>query len=294
MESRLSRSIPVDDPLKLAHAACNDWICLHIPVDDPLKLAHAACNDWICLQIPVDDPLKLTHADCNDWICLQILVEALSHAGAARRRVLATLSSSLDAPRQYGERESAPRFGSVMVEKDLLGRVIGPQGSNVRSIERETGARITVDDSGEVRQSDGPKSSAYAYAFDMLMRMCMLMLIHMRMLMLMRMLSLCLCLCCATLGRNAFCRKSDARYEGTPDPKRRFVTACFAGAKRLDCFYLQAESRTNCTHWLSAGVDVCAFQVELRGGHGPHHGRGRAGREGWQPLPRQGGLHQGA
>jgi polyribonucleotide nucleotidyltransferase len=52
-------------------------------------------------------------------------------------RILATPNTELKA--------SAPRFATIEVPKDMLGKVIGPQGSNVRSIERDTNCRVTID-----------------------------------------------------------------------------------------------------------------------------------------------------
>jgi len=80
---------------------------------------------------------------------LEILLEALSHATKARHTILDTLVLALEGPR-VNVRDNAPRFGSVTVEKELLGRVIGPQGSHVKGIERDTAARITINDTGEV------------------------------------------------------------------------------------------------------------------------------------------------
>jgi polyribonucleotide nucleotidyltransferase len=57
---------------------------------------------------------------------VQILLEALSHATKARHTILDTLVLALEGPR-VDVRDNAPRFGSVTVEKELLGRVIGPQ-----------------------------------------------------------------------------------------------------------------------------------------------------------------------
>eukprot|EP00238_Polyblepharides_amylifera_P010829 CAMPEP_0196587260 /NCGR_PEP_ID=MMETSP1081-20130531/56948_1 /TAXON_ID=36882 /ORGANISM="Pyramimonas amylifera, Strain CCMP720" /LENGTH=755 /DNA_ID=CAMNT_0041909393 /DNA_START=110 /DNA_END=2378 /DNA_ORIENTATION=+ len=80
---------------------------------------------------------------------LEILIEALDCARDARLELLDLFSQTLASPRD-ATRANAPKFGSVTVEKDLLGKVIGPQGSNVKGIERTTGARITVNKSGLV------------------------------------------------------------------------------------------------------------------------------------------------
>lgn len=71
-------------------------------------------------------------------------------------RVLAAPNTQLKA--------SAPRFATVAVPREMLGKVIGPQGSNVKSIERDTSCRVSIlQDTGEV-SIFAPSSEALAEA----------------------------------------------------------------------------------------------------------------------------------
>jgi polyribonucleotide nucleotidyltransferase len=80
---------------------------------------------------------------------LEILIEALAPARAARGKVLDALAAAIGAAPAEA-RDSAPRAGTISVEKDQLGRLIGPGGATVRDLERRTGAKLTVQDTGVV------------------------------------------------------------------------------------------------------------------------------------------------
>ncbi len=53
--------------------------------------------------------------------------------------------------------------GHVKVHPRMLGRIIGPSGSNLRGIEEGTGARVQVQDDGRVHLF-GPSAAAYESA----------------------------------------------------------------------------------------------------------------------------------
>lgn len=57
----------------------------------------------------------------------------------------------------------SPQYGVVRVPASTLGRVIGAGGSNIRALCEATGARITVEDGGEVRIY-APSPAAFADA----------------------------------------------------------------------------------------------------------------------------------
>ena len=78
------------------------------------------------------------------------LVEgALKAAHDARLKIIDFMESVIPAPRaelnQY-----APRIEEVMIPVDKIGALIGPGGSNIRSIVETTGAQVDVDDDGKV------------------------------------------------------------------------------------------------------------------------------------------------
>ena len=80
---------------------------------------------------------------------IKIMEEALLQAKEGRLHILAEMDKALAAPRadlsQY-----APRIVTVQIPVDKIGELIGPKGKNIRGIQEETGAELTVDDDGTV------------------------------------------------------------------------------------------------------------------------------------------------
>src|SRR5687767_12099144 len=80
---------------------------------------------------------------------LSIMKEALAQAREGRLHILGEMAKALAEPRadlsQY-----APRIVTVNISPEKIGDLIGPKGKTIRGIQEETGAEITVDDSGTV------------------------------------------------------------------------------------------------------------------------------------------------
>jgi polyribonucleotide nucleotidyltransferase len=80
---------------------------------------------------------------------LAILKEALAQARDGRLHILGEMKKALAEPRaelsQY-----APRIVTVQINPEKIGDLIGPKGKTIRGIQEETGAELTVDDSGTV------------------------------------------------------------------------------------------------------------------------------------------------
>src|SRR3954463_15817399 len=80
---------------------------------------------------------------------LQIMKEALAQAREGRLHILGEMSKALAEPRsdlsQY-----APRIVTMNINPEKIGDLIGPKGKTIRGIQEETGAEITVDDTGLV------------------------------------------------------------------------------------------------------------------------------------------------
>lgn len=74
---------------------------------------------------------------------VDILVAALEPALAARRTVLELMTAAIPAPN--AQSDASPRAGVLAVERESIGRLIGPGGSNIKDIERRTGAKVSVD-----------------------------------------------------------------------------------------------------------------------------------------------------
>ena len=80
---------------------------------------------------------------------LKIMEEALSQAKDGRLHILGEMDKALAAPRTELSKY-APRIVTVQIPVDKIGELIGPKGKNIRGIQEETGAELTVDDDGTV------------------------------------------------------------------------------------------------------------------------------------------------
>eukprot|EP00250_Pteridium_aquilinum_P003497 c13815_g1_i1 orf=897-3683(-) len=82
-------------------------------------------------------------------IPLDILCEALEPARVAREHILDCMEQEIREPNTE-QKENAPRKGCFDIQRENVGRLIGPQGSTVKNIERTTGVRISVSEEGRV------------------------------------------------------------------------------------------------------------------------------------------------
>ena len=80
---------------------------------------------------------------------LKIMEEALAQAREGRLHILAEMDKALAQPREELSKY-APRIVTVQIPVDKIGELIGPKGKNIRGIQEETGAELTVDDDGTV------------------------------------------------------------------------------------------------------------------------------------------------
>ncbi len=80
---------------------------------------------------------------------LGIMKEALAQAREGRLHILGEMNKALSAHR--GDLSPfAPRIITMTINPEKIGDLIGPKGKTIRGIQEETGAEITVDDSGLV------------------------------------------------------------------------------------------------------------------------------------------------
>ena len=80
---------------------------------------------------------------------LAIVKEALAQAKQGRLHILGEMKKALEAPR--GDLSAyAPRIVTMMISPEKIGDLIGPKGKTIRGIQDETGAELTVDDTGLV------------------------------------------------------------------------------------------------------------------------------------------------
>jgi len=80
---------------------------------------------------------------------LKIVKEALAQAREARLHILGEMSKALAEPRSDLS-PYAPRIVTMSINPEKIGDLIGPKGKTIRGIQDETGAEVTVDDSGLV------------------------------------------------------------------------------------------------------------------------------------------------
>jgi len=83
---------------------------------------------------------------------LPIIRETLDQARDARLDILKTMLTVLDKPREAIS-TYAPQLVTVKIPVELIGKVIGPGGKEIKRIQETTGADIDIDDDGTVHIS---------------------------------------------------------------------------------------------------------------------------------------------
>jgi polyribonucleotide nucleotidyltransferase len=84
-----------------------------------------------------------------EGLSLAIMREALAQAQIGRLHILGEMKKALPAPRADLS-PYAPRIVTMTISPDKIGDLIGPKGKTIRGIQDETGAELTVDDTGLV------------------------------------------------------------------------------------------------------------------------------------------------
>jgi polyribonucleotide nucleotidyltransferase len=80
---------------------------------------------------------------------VKIMEEALEQAREGRLHILGEMKKALAEPR--GDLSKyAPRIQTLQISPEKIGDLIGPKGKTIRGIQDETGAEISVDDTGMV------------------------------------------------------------------------------------------------------------------------------------------------
>jgi polyribonucleotide nucleotidyltransferase len=81
-------------------------------------------------------------------IPLSILAEAVDKAKRGREEVLAVMNASIAEPKPLSP--YAPRIEIIKINPDKIGELIGPGGKNIKGIQAESGAEISIEDDGTV------------------------------------------------------------------------------------------------------------------------------------------------
>ncbi|MDD5458514.1 MAG: polyribonucleotide nucleotidyltransferase [Phycisphaerae bacterium] len=78
-----------------------------------------------------------------------VMVEALKRAKTARGQILDIMDKAISAPRSELS-TYAPKLISVEIDPELIGKIIGPGGKMIKSIQESTGTTIEIEEDGTV------------------------------------------------------------------------------------------------------------------------------------------------
>lgn len=78
-----------------------------------------------------------------------IMVAALERAKQARLKILDTMLSTISKPREELS-EFAPKIVTIKIDPEYIGKVIGPSGKMIRSIQEQTNSLIEIEEDGTV------------------------------------------------------------------------------------------------------------------------------------------------
>ena len=96
------------------------------------------------------DGITVVHLDIKtEGLAHNIMVEALKRAKTARLEILKTMASVISEPRPELS-EYAPKLISVEIDPELIGKVIGPGGKMIKSIQEQTDTTIEVEEDGTI------------------------------------------------------------------------------------------------------------------------------------------------
>ena len=82
-----------------------------------------------------------------DGLSMEVMREALEQARKGRLHILDAMYETLPAARAE-VKPHAPRMEKLIIEKEFIGAVIGPQGKVIQEIQRETGTTINIEEVG--------------------------------------------------------------------------------------------------------------------------------------------------
>ena len=105
--------------------------------------------------------------DCKPkGIPLEILIEAMNKASVGRAKVIGVMEKTISTP-NIESKVNAPRSTRMKIHPSLIGKLIGPGGSVIKGLEKDTGAKVAVlNDDGEVEIfAKSKESHDKAFAF---------------------------------------------------------------------------------------------------------------------------------
>jgi len=82
-----------------------------------------------------------------DGLSYKVLEEALEQARHGRLHILDEMAKTITEPRA-DYKDHVPRVEKLMIDKEFIGAVIGPGGKVIQEIQKETGAKIMIEEEG--------------------------------------------------------------------------------------------------------------------------------------------------
>ncbi len=82
-----------------------------------------------------------------DGLSMDVMRQALAQAKAGRLHILDAMYECIPAHREE-VKPHAPRMTKLIIDKEFIGAVIGPQGKVIQEIQRETGTTINIEEVG--------------------------------------------------------------------------------------------------------------------------------------------------
>jgi polyribonucleotide nucleotidyltransferase len=83
-----------------------------------------------------------------DGLSMEIMMQALEQAKQGRLHILDAMYETIAAPRA-DLKPQAPRIIQMNIDREFIGAVIGPGGKIIQEIQRETGAKINIEEVGQ-------------------------------------------------------------------------------------------------------------------------------------------------
>jgi polyribonucleotide nucleotidyltransferase len=82
-----------------------------------------------------------------DGLSMEVMREALEQARKGRLHILEAMYEAMPAARTE-VKPHAPRMEKLIIDKEFIGAVIGPQGKVIQEIQKETGTTINIEEVG--------------------------------------------------------------------------------------------------------------------------------------------------
>src|SRR5690606_37346490 len=83
-----------------------------------------------------------------DGLSMDIMMQALEQAERGRLHILDAMYACIPNPREE-MKPQAPRIEQMTIDREFIGAVIGPGGKIIQEMQRETGAKINIEEVGE-------------------------------------------------------------------------------------------------------------------------------------------------